>query len=1056
MAQPVAKRQKLVADDDTIPQLQGVRYDNTTAHGNSRNVYGNVINTYHVSPQQAPAGPKVTPDAPCPIRSHIQSILKNLEFEQMDDRLATIATAHSDTCQWLFEGEKYKAWRHPDALNTDRGFLWLKGKPGAGKSTLMKSARHYGEREHSDTVISFFFNARGVELQKSTQGMYRSLLYQLLKKRMEQLAALSKHEGYSQHLELLESFVEKSLQRRSHPASQNWPVELLKDTLRDLVLAFRPAQVARCANASGSYAGPETAQTYRDSVLALAATQVTCYVDALDECENHDARDMIDFLGTLRAVAAGAHVGFRVLLTSRHYPHITFNACQELNLDSQKGHEADIVEYVRSKLYIGGSKLALEIQSVVQTRACGVFLWVVLVVRILNELYDRGQIRRLRQRLEAIPGGLHELFREILQETDQDGEERLLVFQWLLFSHKPLRLGELYHVVTRTFESGEDVESFEHNNVREYDMRRFLLNASKGLAEMTEGTNPTVQFIHESVKDYLLNVGLIALNPSLGIDVVSQCHARLQECCRRYLESAQITLSPLLVKATSEENLVARQALLRKAGSTCPFLNYAIKGVLYHADSAHTPKLPQDKIVTSFQYQLWRELYNLTHPKYRLSAEVSPLYILTITGACNLVEIHINTHGMSRPSPKEILPEHHRSLLGSAVANFDRRMVAMLLGRGIGANWPAINNHTCMSLAVKNGDAQMVQMLIDAGASADMDVNDPWGSPKLGSNLRRANEDIILKILASAFYTARWHEDFNWILYNTKKPIRRRVEQTLMHRLESIVGDVERADEVFEAEPYHDLALLAACMQNRPDLIAPLAGYGVNLDVKHASDKAGLCLAAERRFESVVRVLLELGADPNVRRLDGTYLAHDMSREGCEGILRMLLESGANPSAADRMCNLTSPLHMAARYANATAARLLIDHGADVNAADEKLKVPLHEAVKSKDGAVARLLIAHGADICALDVSGNSALVTASRYGHTEIVDMLLEAGDPVPTKQLDEAASEALHHWQDVVVERLVQKGAKQPLLRLRRVSSAHFSSTSEEYRQSTPEIED
>jgi hypothetical protein len=54
MAQPVAKRQKLEEDENILPQLSGARYDNTTAQENSRNVYGNVINTYNVCPQQAP------------------------------------------------------------------------------------------------------------------------------------------------------------------------------------------------------------------------------------------------------------------------------------------------------------------------------------------------------------------------------------------------------------------------------------------------------------------------------------------------------------------------------------------------------------------------------------------------------------------------------------------------------------------------------------------------------------------------------------------------------------------------------------------------------------------------------------------------------------------------------------------------------------------------------------------------------------------------------------------------------------------------------------------
>jgi ankyrin repeat protein len=930
----------------------------------------------------------------------------------MTDRLATITTAHSDTCQWLFEGEEYRDWRDPDALNTNHGFLWLKGKPGAGKSTLIKKAHHHGRQEHGYLIVSFFFNARGVELQNSTQSMFRSVLHQLLNKRMEQLADLLKREGYSPHVGLLGTLLAKVRRRETRFAPLNWPIELLKDMLRDLVLAFNPVRVGRCANTLDLATDVHARGTYRDSVLALAQTHVTFYVDALDECDNHDARDMIEFLGALRASAAQEDVGFRVLLTSRHYPHITFNACHELILDRKDGHEADIAKYIRSNLRIGESKLACEIQATIQVRASGVFLWVVLVTRILNELYDRGQIRRLRQRLDVIPSGLHELFQEILQDNTLDGEDILCVFQWLLFSQKPLSLQVLYHAVTGTC---DDVEDCGQNDVNENDMRRFLLDASKGLAEMTKGINPTVQFIHESVRGYLLDVGLVTLDPSLGSDLVGRCHAQLHECCRRYLETALIILTRLLGKAPSEEDdAVERQTLLRKAESACSFLIYAIKGVFCHADSAHTPHLPE--VLTSFLYHLWRELYNLAYPKHALSAKASPLYMLILMGASKLAAVFINKQGMPRQSPKGVLTEHHRSFLGPAVANCDRRMATMLLGHGIGANWPAINNHTCLSLAVNSGDAQMVGILIDAGATADPAANDPWGALKLGPSLRRASEEIVLKTLTSAVYTARWHEDFNWILDGMRQKRRPAAEQMLISRLENIVSEVERASDgrTTAAEPFHATALLAACIYDRIDLIVPLARYGVDLDVRHASDKTGLIIATGHFSTKAAQILLEHGADPNVPDGVGNY-----------------------------------PVHIAARKGREATMRLLLDHGADVNALDESQERPLAmAAVFQREQGLLQLLIDHGARVNVLDMYGNSALVTAARLGNLGILDMLLEAGNPVPAEQLDKAVLEALHHGQDVVVERLVQKGAKQPLLRPRRKSkvSSSSSSTSEE----------
>jgi len=78
---------------------------------------------------------------------------------------------------------EYLRWKAPEFRASHHGFLWIKGKPGAGKSTLMKHAlRHEQSLERRDTtIISFFFNARGHELEKTTEGMYRSLVHQVYK-----------------------------------------------------------------------------------------------------------------------------------------------------------------------------------------------------------------------------------------------------------------------------------------------------------------------------------------------------------------------------------------------------------------------------------------------------------------------------------------------------------------------------------------------------------------------------------------------------------------------------------------------------------------------------------------------------------------------------------------------------------------------------------------------------------------------------------------------------------------------------------------------------------
>jgi hypothetical protein len=80
--------------------------------------------------------------------------------------------------------------------------LWIKGKPGSGKSTLMKEAyRRAGQQPQavSPIIAAFFFNARGSSLEKSPLGLFRSVLHHILQRDRQIL------------IEMLQNFEEKEL-----------------------------------------------------------------------------------------------------------------------------------------------------------------------------------------------------------------------------------------------------------------------------------------------------------------------------------------------------------------------------------------------------------------------------------------------------------------------------------------------------------------------------------------------------------------------------------------------------------------------------------------------------------------------------------------------------------------------------------------------------------------------------------------------------------------------------------------------------------------------------
>ncbi|KAL8902357.1 MAG: hypothetical protein Q9207_004760 [Kuettlingeria erythrocarpa] len=131
--------------------------------------------------------PSATADQP----AHKQ-LLDGLFFYKIVSPQDQIQDAFDGTCRWIFNqttDDTPKPWSNfPKWLETENGVYWISGKPGAGKSTLMKYVVNEDltsqllakwERGTDLLVVTFFFWQTGEILQKSLEGLLRSLLYQI-------------------------------------------------------------------------------------------------------------------------------------------------------------------------------------------------------------------------------------------------------------------------------------------------------------------------------------------------------------------------------------------------------------------------------------------------------------------------------------------------------------------------------------------------------------------------------------------------------------------------------------------------------------------------------------------------------------------------------------------------------------------------------------------------------------------------------------------------------------------------------------------------------------
>ena len=156
--------------------------------------------------------------------------------------------------------------------------------------------------------------------------------------------------------------------------------------------------------------------------------------------------------------------------------------------------------------------------------------------------------------------------------------------------------------------------------------------------------------------------------------------------------------------------------------------------------------------------------------------------------------------------------------------------------------------------------------------------------------------------------------------------------------------------------------------------------------------------AARGRDASAVRVLLEAGADANLRQPDGATALHWAAHWDDAEMARRLLHAGADVDAAGAYG--VTPLSLAAANASVSLVELLLDAGADPNAARDSGETPLMRASATGSVAAVRALLSAGAHVDAADPLGaQTPLMLAASGRHPDVVAVLLARGADVEAR---------------------------------------------------------
>ncbi|TVY82832.1 hypothetical protein LSUE1_G004720 [Lachnellula suecica] len=333
-------------------------------------------------------------------RSVQEAIIESLYYPGMSNRYESLREAHANTFEWVFSTSSHgngQWYNLASWLKTGKGIYWISGKPGSGKSTLMKSLfddqRTYTYlNKWADTVDSgneplmmatFFFWSGGTPEQRSQIGMLRSLLFQILEQQPDLVPVVFPDIWSSQYIENL------SNTGRLVKFTQLW-------TYRRLIGAFKDI----------------FSQTTINIKLCIL-------IDGLDEFDG-DHETLADLFSEIGSMLCHSDSGIKICLASR--PWIVYRETFEHgpSLQLQDHNSEDIKHYIIDRfegntafqrLSRKDAKTATDLAREIVNKADGVFIWVYIVVRdLLNAVRNRDSIPDLWKRLSSLPRDIEPLY----------------------------------------------------------------------------------------------------------------------------------------------------------------------------------------------------------------------------------------------------------------------------------------------------------------------------------------------------------------------------------------------------------------------------------------------------------------------------------------------------------------------------------------------------------------------------------------------------------------------------------------------------------------------
>ncbi|KAJ4147548.1 hypothetical protein LMH87_002060 [Akanthomyces muscarius] len=456
-------------------------------------------------------GLQATQDIQCSVNALSKSVQEIQKTQEEDsvyleamkwfapcDPNITHATASScrlvGTNAWFLD-ETFQDW-----ASSTEPFLWLKGKPGSGKTCLMSACAD--RLLQADCVVSYFYCSYNESSSQEPRNILGSFIAQLCRQR---------------------------------------------STVRHTVLAAY--QESKTRNSSHELVQVPMMVSMIKKVTPAILKDVFLLVDAVNEC----GENLVAALEAVCQVVMGGGGRVRLVLSSTENVAQTVQdtislyslPSKEVNLDLSRV-SSDINSYITArfsrepKLKRLRHELQVSLVKAIQSQHQGSFRWTSCTI---DDLLRRATPRAIKSALDGVASTLGDIYMGILRNVPSDmADAAQAMLQYLVSAMRPLKLNELGEAVSLTFtdDFGEDDRLIEPEAI---------VHSLRSLVHYDAG-NQRIELAHSSVRTFLTEP---KLSETYHIDPVAANNA-MTRACLYYL-----ALSPFQYTCPDEAALAARK-----------------------------------------------------------------------------------------------------------------------------------------------------------------------------------------------------------------------------------------------------------------------------------------------------------------------------------------------------------------------------------------------------------------------------------------------------------------------------------------------------------------